>query len=215
MNNLYSNIQILWHCGAQWHRSPYHYNPDRQLPTQATLFYKNCMLALDYLYEHKALEIEYDDGHKVNVLEEFMNRPNKKLTIRDGDKNRYNPAIDTITFYDNAGAMFRKNLNKPWIKHNIGRVSSASLLGHEMIHAYHDQFTPQQYIMRKNQKVPGWKARYPFFPNAEEILVTKDLGNQVIEKLGEDKRKHYKRNYYLTKSPITTASMPVEQDDIA
>lgn len=208
-----SNIQILWNCGEKWHRSPYYYKSQRVFNDKATLFYKNCVLTLDFLYDKKALELEFEDGTTVNILEEFINRPGKKLSIRDGEKNMYNPSIDTIMFYDNAGAMFRKNLNKPWSKHNTGRVSSASLLGHEIIHAYHDQFTPQEYLKRKNKKVPRWKVRYPHFPNAEEILVTKDLGNQVIEKLGEDRRKHYKRNYYLTKSPITTAPMPVDQDD--
>lgn len=209
-----NNIQILWNCGAQWHRSPYIYDTSRKLDPNATLFYRNCIKTLDFLYEKRALELEFEDGRIVNILEEFMNRPNKRLTIRDGEKNKYNPAIDTITFYDNAGAMFRKNLNKPWVKHNIGRVSSAALLGHEIIHAYHDQFTPHEYIRRKNQRVLGWKARFPFFPNAEEILVTKNLGNQVIKKLGEDQRKHYKRNYYLTKSPVSTKPLPVDQDDV-
>ncbi len=209
---LESNIKILWNDGKQWHRSPYHYYANRQPDSNATLFYNNCMITLDFLYETKALELDFEDGNTINILEEFINRAGKRITIRDGEKNSYSPSTDTITFFDNDGAMFRKDLRKPWSRHNTGRVSSASLLGHELIHAYHEQFTPKEYIKRKSKKILGWKVKFPYFPNHEEILVTKNLGNQVIKKLGEDEREHYKRNYYPTMSPITTEPMRVDGD---
>lgn len=210
---LESNIKILWNDGKKWHTSPYHYVANRATDSNATLFYNNCMVTLDFLYETKAMEIEFENGQTINILEEFINRSGKCLTIRDGNKNTYSPSTDTITFFDTDGAMYRKDLRKPWSRDNTGKCSSASLLGHEFIHAYHEQFTPQEYIRRKAQKILGWKVKFPHFPNQEEVLVTKNLANQIIKKLGEDEREHYKRNYYPTVSPITTE--PVKVDGVA
>lgn len=207
-----SNILIYWNNGNEFITTPYYYNPQRFVIPGATLFLKNCYLTMDYLYSTKALELTYPDGTVINILEAFLHRDDKQITLIDGVKNQYDPGTDTITFYDNDGAMFRKNLKLSWTDENTGRVSSASLLGHEFIHAYHEQFHPDDYCARRLQEYPDWKKTFPHFPNEEEAFVTLDLGNQVIRKLGEDERSHYKRNYYHTISPIST--MPAG-DDVA
>ncbi len=198
-----SSIKILWNKEGKWLFEPYRYENNRSIPTDANKFLKNVFLTLDHIWEKQALLLEFPDGRSINILDEFMSRNDKKLIIRDGEKNQYEGTRDIITFYDEVGSVFRKDLRKPWIKSNMGRNTAASILAHEFIHAYHEQFEYEAYRARKNQRFPAWKVRYPHFPNQEEVLVTTDLGNQAIRKLGDDERQHYKRNYYPTKSPIT------------
>lgn len=200
---LQSNIKILWNNNGNWGFEPYRYQPKREITPDANTFLKNTFLTLDFIYKRKALEIEFPDGRVVSIIDEFINRTGKNLIIRDGEKNQYEASRDIITFYDNAGSMFRKDLKKPWERSNIGRNRAASILSHEMIHAYQDQFEYEAYRARKNNKYPLWKTQFPHFPNEEEVLVTLNLGNQAIRKICDDQRSHYKRNYYPTKSPIS------------
>jgi hypothetical protein len=198
-----SNIKILWNNDGKWIFEPYEYDPKRPITPEANPFLKNTFLTLDFIYEKKALELEFPDGRIVSIIDEFTKRHGKNLIIKDGENNQYEATRDIITFYDNVGSMFRKDLKKPWIKSNIGRNTAASILAHELIHAYHDQFEYEAYRARKNKKYPLWKTQFPHFPNEEEVLVTLNLGNQAIRKLGDDQRSHYKRNYYPTISPIS------------
>ena len=200
---LESNIKILWKNAGKWQFEPYHYNPDRYINPEANLFVHNTFRTLDFIYEKEALILEFPDGRVVDILEEFISSHGKNLIIRDGTINQYEGTRDIITFYDEMGSMFRKDLRKSWHKSNVGRNTAASILAHEFIHAYHEQFEYEAYRARKNKKYPLWKTKFPHFPNDEEVLVTTNLGNQAIRKIGDDERTHYKRNYYPTISPIT------------
>ena len=177
--------------------------------------------SLDYLYKKNAMEIKID-GSKVNVLEELINNKDVKLTISKGNDNTY---LDGKITVDGNGMYFYKNAKKNLIGNNVGRNSPATILAHEIIHAYNDLMrilelpnpiintTIKTSMYKINQQDSSCANSLKLsetgqdvsFPNMEEKNTTL-LTNQVARKLREDIRTHYRIEFYETTSPTTTKS---------
>jgi mRNA-degrading endonuclease YafQ of YafQ-DinJ toxin-antitoxin module len=176
------------------------------------LFLKNTIQVLDYLYENDIMTLTYhkntDKEKTLDIIDCLINDAPESIYIKEGNKNRYIPSSNTITFNHLYGAQFRKDYKKAFRGKNIGYNSPMALLAHEIIHCYHELFDENGYRKRrKDHSMKGKKRDQKWielsFPNKEEELVIR-LTNQVIKRLGEDKRRNYGRNYYLTDSVLST-----------
>jgi len=175
-------------------------------------FLKNTLMALDYLYFKDIMMVTYHKNSpqemKVDIIDRLIDYAPESIVIEFGETNQYFPNSNTIKFNDLNGVMFRKNFKERFSGSNIGFNSPVSLLAHELVHCYHELFDENGYRIRKlDQSMVGEKlaenGKDLSFPNQEEVLVV-TLTNQICERLGEDKRGNYGRNYYLTNNVLTT-----------
>lgn len=189
----------------------YSYVPSRDYTAIEDRFTRNTHIAIDYLYKTNALTITFeDDGQTkmVDIIDVLVADTENDIKIISGNRNAYNPKINTVMFLDTHGVIFRKNHKKKWFRSNKGYNSAVALLSHELIHCYNECYETEDYLARKKdhshrgQKV-DYDGRDLSFPNAEEAFVIK-MTNQVAKRLGEDKRSNYGRDYYLTRSVLTT-----------
>ena len=169
-------------------------------------------MSLDHLYSTEAMNINFgenDNKQTINVLDKFMQGNEHNLTITEGTATTgygYDPETKTIYFNANRGEEFKKDLNKDWTEDNTGKNSASSVLGHEIIHGYNNEFDNSNYLARKAEKYD--RSIPPYFPNKEEKYVTTNLANQVNIKLGQDKRTNYAIRRYYTISPTSTKKKP-------
>ena len=103
-------------------------------------------------------------------------------------------------FYDTHGIVFRKNHRKRWFSKNKGYNSPMAVLAHELIHCYNELFETDDYKARKlnitsRKKKIDSAGNDISYPNKEEEFVIR-MTNQVVKRLGEDKRSNYGRSYY-------------------
>ena len=94
----------------------YIYVEDRGYEEILDRFLSNSIKALDYLHKTNALTITYeDDGimETVDIIDVLITdiQNDIKLIYSEG-KNFYNPANNTVGFYDTHGVVFRKNHKK-------------------------------------------------------------------------------------------------------
>ncbi len=191
----------------------YSYREDRNYNTIKDSFLKNTLKALDYIYMHDLLVLNFkndtlETSQKINILDLLMRQSQESVFIKQGEKNQYNPNNNTITFYDTHGIRFRKNHKKRFTTKNIGYNSPVTLLAHEIIHCFHELYDTTNYTIRKRDKTTKGKKITPLgrdlsFSNKEEKLTTL-LTNQIARKLGEDVRRNYGRNYYPVKDVLLT-----------
>jgi RHS repeat-associated protein len=213
-------IVISYKEGDQTKTLTYSYQKDRKVDEKAPAFLKNTLKSLDYLVEKKAMNITIGEGTSaktVDILDALIEDKTNKVTITEGTTatgNVYTPATNTIQFLHDQAAKFRKDSSKPWSADNTGRASPAGLLGHELIHSYNDLFDSENYKKRRADTSSKTDDRLSF-PNKEEEYVTRDLANKVLNKLGEDNRQSYGKNYYTVDDPTSTkkkaAPKPAEE----
>ncbi len=191
---------------------PYHFIVKRDYEAISDIFLKNTLQILDYLYEHDIMTVTYHKKtpakKKVDIIDVLVDKATEDIHIMQGDKNQYFPASNTIKFKHQHGVMFRKDYKKRFSGSNIGYNSPMALLAHEIIHCYHELFDENGYRSRrldrsvKSKKINS-NGKDLSFPNKEEELVIR-LTNQIIKRLGEDKRRNYGRNYYLVEHVLST-----------
>jgi RHS repeat-associated protein len=213
-------IVISYKQGDETKTVTYSYQKGRKVDEKAPTFLKNTLKSLDYLTEKKAMKITIGEGKSaksVDVLDSLVKDKSNKVTITEGTGstgNVYTPATNTIEFVHDQAAKFRKDSSKPWSAENTGRTSPAGLLAHELIHSYNDLFDPENYKTRRADKSSKTEDKFSF-PNKEEEYVTKDLANKVLNKLGEDSRQNYGKNYYPANDPTSVeekaAPKPAEE----
>lgn len=199
---------------GQNHTLDYKYIPNRPYHEIQDRFLRNTLMALDHLYKTNALTISFtDDGvcRTVDIIDKLVENTEDNIQIKFDTRNSYSPSTNTVTFYDTHGAMFRKNHKNSWFTPNRGYNSPMSLLAHELIHCYNELYETEDYLARKkDSSTRGVKidndGRDLSFPNAEERFVIR-MTNQVVERLGEDKRNNYGRSYYPTENAITTEKL--------
>jgi hypothetical protein len=179
-------------------------------------FLRNTLTALDYLYFKDIMRVTYHKNSPqeitLDIIDQLIDNAPETIVIEFGETNQYFPNTNTVKFNDLNGVMFRKNFKERFFGSNIGLNSPVSLLAHELVHCYHELFDENGYKNRKSdQSMLGEKladnGKDLSFPNQEEVLVV-TLTNQICERLGEDKRGNYGRNYYLTKNVLTTDKIP-------
>lgn len=174
-------------------------------------FLKNTLEALDFLYKTDSLTIKYkDEGitKTVDIIDALLADKKSDIKIIQSNKNTYNPATNTITFFDTHGIVFRKNHRKRWFSKNKGYNSPVSLLSHELIHCYNEIYELEDYKKRKLDKSSRGKkidssGRDLSYPNKEEQFVIR-MVNQVAKRLGEDIRTNYGRDYYEVEHVLST-----------
>ncbi len=190
----------------------YRYIENRDYDAIEDSFLKSTLQALDYLYQNDILTITYHkntpEERTLDIIDVLLYEAPETIHIREGKKNRYFPENNTIWFKYRYGVKFRKNYKKPFRGENIGYNSPLALLAHEIIHCYHDLFDDKGYRKRRiNHSMKGKKISQQgidlSFPNQEEELVV-HLTNQVVKRLGEDKRTNYGRNYYKVTHVLST-----------
>lgn len=188
----------------------YSYVKDRVYSNIVNDFLRNTLLVLDYLVENDIMTLTYyknkPEEKTIDIIDTLITKAKEPVFIKEGNKNQYSPSTNTIFFKHTHGVMFRKSYKKPFRGKNIGYNSPMALLAHEIIHCYHELFDENGYLKRKkNHTMRGTKINQKgtdlSFPNKEEELVIR-LTNQVIKRLGEDKRRNYGRDYYLTESVL-------------
>lgn len=182
----------------------YTYVVDRDYQGLSDRFLKNTYKALDFLYKTNALTITYKDDGVVKTLDiidvlvaDVVNGINIVYSQR---KNYYRPSTNTVGFYDTHGIVFRKNYRKRWFSKNKGYNSPMAVLAHELIHCYNELFETDDYKARKlnitsRKKKIDSAGNDISYPNKEEEFVIR-MTNQVVKRLGEDKRSNYGRSYY-------------------
>ncbi|ANH59471.1 hypothetical protein [Dokdonia donghaensis] len=182
----------------------YTYVVDRDYQGLSDRFLKNTYKALDFLYKTNALTITYKDDGVVKTLDiidvlvaDVVNGINIVYSQR---KNYYRPSTNTVGFYDTHGIVFRKNHRKRWFSKNKGYNSPMAVLAHELIHCYNELFETDDYKARKlnitsRKKKIDSAGNDISYPNKEEEFVIR-MTNQVVKRLGEDKRSNYGRSYY-------------------
>jgi hypothetical protein len=187
-------------------------NKNRVYKNTESRFLRNTLIALDYLYYNDLMEVVYfrnkENEKKVDIIDELVDNARENIFIIASNKNQYFPATNTITFNDTHGVLFRKNFRKRFTGSNVGFNAPVSLLAHEMIHCYHELFDENGYRKRKANKTTRGKkvlenGKDLSYPNAEEFL-TVTLTNQINEKLGDDKRGNYGRQYYPVIDVLST-----------
>jgi hypothetical protein len=202
------DIQIKYGLGAIFIYKPVQNRPYNVLIDR---FLKNTLQALDYLYFKDIMMVTYYKNSPqeitIDIIDQLIDFTPEPIQIEYGETNQYFPNTNTIKFNDLNGVMFRKEYRKRFSGSNIGFNSPVSLLAHELVHCYHELFDENSYRMRKlDQSMVGAKiaenGKDLSFPNQEEELVV-TLTNQICERLGEDKRGNYGRNYYLTQNVLT------------
>lgn len=175
-------------------------------------FLKNTLIALDFLYFNDIMTVTYfkntSNEKTIDIIDLLVDETPEPIIIEKGETNQYFPQTNTVKFNDENGVVFRKDYKDNFGGNNVGYNSPVSLLAHELVHCYHELFDEEGYKNRKNDLSPkGEKITQTgvdlSFPNEEEELVIR-LTNQICEKLGEDKRGNYGRNYYLTNSVLST-----------
>jgi len=175
-------------------------------------FLRNTLQIIDYLYLNEIMTVSYNknttDEKVVDIIDALVDEATEDIHIIQGDKNQYFPATNTIKFKHQHGVMFRKDYKKRFSGSNIGYNSPMSLFAHEIIHCYHELFDENGYRSRRLDRTMKVKkvnsnGKDLSFPNKEEELVIR-LTNQVIKKLGEDKRRNYGRDYYLVENVLRT-----------
>lgn len=189
----------------------YQYMPNRDYKSIEDRFTRNTHIAIDYLYKTNALTITFEDEGVVttiDIIDVLIADKKNDIQIIPGNRNAYNPRLNTVMFLDTHGAVFRKNHKKRWFRRNKGFNSPVALLSHELIHCYNELYQTEAYLDRKKDhshrgKKIDYDGRDLSFPNAEEAFVIK-MTNQVAKRLGEDKRSNYGRNYYATASVLST-----------
>jgi hypothetical protein len=192
----------------------YEYKPiiARNFELISNQFLKNTLIALDYLFFNHVMTVVYNKNTEfekiVDIIETLVNLTPEPIIIEKGETNQYFPLTNTVKFNDENGVMFRKDFKQPFKCSNIGFNSPVSLLAHELVHCYHELFDENGYKSRKNDFTSSTEkiaenGTNLSFPNEEEELVIR-LTNQICEKLGEDKRGNYGRNYYLTETVLST-----------
>ncbi len=201
------NIIISWEINGESKSMTYTYDKDRSLSDDLPDFVKNTFASLDQLYSTGASKVNFgteEEPNVVDVVGAFMNNEDHDFTIKEGSSNKYKRDSNTVLFNSENGAEFRKDLSIGWTEENTGRNSASALLGHEIIHAYNDEFDNKAYLKRRGAKFPDWRKTAPYFPNMEEKSTTTNWANQINRKLGQDERTHYMRGYYPTIKPTST-----------
>lgn len=190
---------------------PYQYMVNRDYASISDRFVRNTFTALDFLCKTSALTITFEDGNvikRVDIIDILVSDTIHNITIIPGERNAYNPKLNSVKFLDTHGVVFRKNYKKQWFRRNKGYNSPVSLLSHELIHCYNEIYNTEDYLARKGdhssrRKKIDYDGNDLSFPNAEEVFVIK-MTNQVAHRLGEDRRSNYGRSYYLTKNVLST-----------
>lgn len=194
--------------------SLFEYKPiaNRSISSIDNNFLKNTLIALDFLYFNDIMTVTYfkntENEKTIDIIDLLVDETPEPIIIEKGETNQYFPQTNTVKFNDENGVVFRKDYKDNYSGNNVGYNSPVSLLAHELVHCYHELFDEEGYKNRKNDLSPkGEKITQTgvdlSFPNEEEELVIR-LTNQICEKLGEDKRGNYGRNYYLTNSVLST-----------
>lgn len=90
---------------------PYLYVGDRNLEIIEDRFLRNTIKALDFLFKTDTLTITYmDDGvsKTVDIIDVLVADEHNDITIVPGQRNAYNPQLNSLMFYDTHGVVFRK-----------------------------------------------------------------------------------------------------------
>ncbi|MCH9661041.1 MAG: hypothetical protein K0U54_09030 [Bacteroidetes bacterium] len=202
---------LISDLSRQLHR--YHFENDRDLESVEDRFLRNTLKALDFLYRTNILTITFEDQEEVktvDIIDVLVSDTENNIKIIPGNRNAYYPELNSVMFYDTHGAVFRKNHKKRWFGKNKGYNSPVSLLSHELIHCYNELYETDDYQARKRDYSSRGKkidqdGHDLSFPNAEEVFVIK-MTNQVVKRLGEDKRSNYGRSYYLVRDVLSTVA---------
>ncbi|MDC8006047.1 DUF6443 domain-containing protein [Aureisphaera galaxeae] len=192
----------------------YEYDENRDYDAIENDFERDTYIALDRLYSTGALNVciggDECQSESPSILDTIINDENITVTIIEGSEengSRYNPSTNEIEFVSRQGVAFIKDASKIVDKSNTGYNSPTSVLGHEIIHSYNNNFDNENYLDRKKDTSTAGKIISSThgdlsFTNREEQYTT-TLSNQVNEKLGEDKRSNYGIQRYNVESPTS------------
>lgn len=202
----------------------YSYQKDRDYAKIENEFDRNVYKALDYLYSQEALNItigEGKDATTVNVMDFMINDKKNTFTISEqtenGKKNEYDPNSKSVKFNPLEGIRFRKDGTKSTLEEgNVGYNSPSSRLGHEILHGFNHFSNPSKYRERNQNKYEGKAEKSIWTPDKrnigfideEEEYNTVNLGNQMNQKLNEDKRTNYGIIPYPVESVTSTKIKP-------
>ncbi len=166
------HIVILWEVDGEKKTMIYSYKEDRTFEKGTPEFVENTLKSLDQLYLTGALEIVMNEGEEpTDLMEAFMGSREHHVLIQQNPRTVYRSDKNTIRFDDKHGSFSKIDVNEGLVGSNIVRNSASSGLGHEMIHAYNDEFDHDDYTDRRNEKYESTKENL-FFTNKEEIKTT-------------------------------------------
>ncbi len=174
-------------------------------------FIENTVIALNYLDDHKAMEMDLGRG-SVDMLSKFVTDKDVKLNIFDSRKE---PKHGKRAFTNSPEDLSKRGIYfDPFvqlafhrkIKGREGRKlyfhSAAGGLGHEIGHAYNYFYHPFEFQDRSTTVLHGKRGRR--FPNEEEEFTTLKIESSISAKLKEPIRRHYGGSYFPVSSPIKT-----------
>ena len=201
----------------------YSYQKNRDYSKIENEFEREVYKALDYLYSTNALNVTVGEGKNtktVNIMDEMINDKKNTFTIleqtKKGEKNEFDANTKSVRFNPSEGIRFRKDGTKSTLETgNVGYNSPASRLGHEMIHGYNNFFDPEygnrkrnSYSEKIDKSILTPDRVNIGFKNEEEEYTTITIGNQMNDKLHEDKRTNYGIIPYTTESVTSTKIKP-------
>jgi len=175
-------------------------------------FINNTVIALNHLDNNDAMEMNLGSG-TVNLLTKIVSDKDYKVTIVDGtgkrspDQNTFEPdgKNGIVTFNPNSMLMFRNSWGKDLVSDRFN--SGASVLGHELGHAYNFRYDPK-YTERKNspstytyKQLKGGRR----FTSMEEQYTTLKIHNSINDKLNEPLRCNFGNQIIPAKSPLQTS----------
>jgi len=154
------------------------------------VFINSTVDALNYLNDNDAMEVNLGKG-PVDILETLVSDKNVKLKISDSrdvpnkyEHHTFNDRTQTINFDPFMQSRFT-NSRKLNAK-NYQYLSPASMLGHELGHAYNFYYDHEDYNTRTNQEAKNPKR---FISNREEEYTILKIQNSINKKLEEPIRK--------------------------
>lgn len=195
------HIIISWEVDGKTQTMIYTYEENRTLSEDIPPFVKNAIASLDQLYSTGASKIK-KDGKEIDIIGAFMDNDEHSITIKDSKRSSYLKGRKKILWEDGSGIAFQKEQGRGFTRENTGFNSASSVLGHELIHGYNDEFDRENYEERRNNEYKATKENY-HFTNEEERETTLNWANQINRKLGQDERTGYLRFNYNTESPTS------------
>lgn len=196
-------------------KNRYSYVKDRDYSKITDSFLANAYKTLDALYTSSNVEV---DGKEVNIMQTLMNDKRELSVVEGGEQGgshfsegraykdkgdtstRTKNNIGTLYFNTKEGNLYddTNDTKEPVLKQlyetnklpkTAKVVSAASIIGHEIGHAFNFSTDPNAFFARK--KDISTRNNTPYFKNAEEAKAT-TLSNQINIKLGQPQRNNYR-----------------------
>ncbi|WP_291132375.1 DUF6443 domain-containing protein [Flavobacterium sp. UBA7682] len=202
----------------------YSYQEDRDYSQYAEGFERDVYVALDYLYSSGAMNITFGEGDTattVNVLDALINDTKHDVEIIEGPsdpnkspfeflRNKDESKNDRILFRGDRAGFFVMDVKLPYVPENLGWVSPIGSFAHELMHEYTWRFDNKNSKTRwADIKTQGKILHEGFdlsFDNGEEAYIT-TMTNQVLSKIGDDKRSNYGIYYKTVASPAINTTI--------